>query len=517
MTAPLVEPPGTESTSAITGLGRGIGWTYVQLGSTAASGIVTAGLVLRELGPADFGVYALIVAASAFVKALGLSLGRSVVRSAARQHSPLRDDREQARRELITAHSVYVFVGGAAALLLAVFAFVLPGFVGYGGGRRAPVVETTLLIGLSLGISLATSTLTGLATGRRDFRSPAIAGASAAVTSVVVVLVLIGRAGLVTLGIAELASVAVNTGLLWHWARRRDQWFRLRPHRVGSTQVKHVVWAALPLVLLGVGGQVIATTDLFVLGFSFSPAIVGLYRVGSLLPTQAVALLYQGYDVVLPALAGSDNRAVQERTIAFMTRVACFAGGVGLGTMALLRDDLVLLFNGHPSHLASSVLLLFCAIWLTTLVAHGVGLLLIARGRQRRFVWPALFEVLANGVATLVLVHVVGAIGAAIATLVVLGITHVLVLPFIARRELSDTRHILVVDGWLTVCGGIAVAAAAFLLVSWMPASSPRILAGGSVAGLLGAATGGLLLGADGRDRLASLLRRASAASATAC
>lgn len=509
MTAPSAGTPVAENPiQAISGLGRGIGWTYVQLGSTAAAGLVTAGLVLHELGPADFGVYALIVAASAFVKTLGLSLGRSVVRSAARQHSILDDDRENARRELTTAHSVYVFVGCAAALLLAAFAFALPGFVGYAGGRRAAVVETTLLIGLSLGISLATSTLTGLATGRRDFRAPAIASASAAVVSVAAVLVLVGRVGLVSLGVAELLSVTVNTGLLWRWARRHAQWFRLRPHRVGPTQAKHVMWAAMPLVLLGVGGQLIATTDLFILGFSFSPAIVGLYRMGSLLPNQAIALLYQGYDVVLPALAGSDDRVVQEQTVAFMTRVSCFTGGVGLGTMALLRNDLVLLFNGHPSHLASSVLLLFCAIWLTTLVAHGVGLLLIARGRQRRFVWPALFEVLANGVGTLVLVHVVGAIGAAAATLVVLGITHVLVLPFIARRELSDSRRILVVDGWLTVAGGIAVAAGAFLVVSWMPASAARILAGGSVAGILGTVIGGLLLGADGRTRLGWLLRR---------
>jgi O-antigen/teichoic acid export membrane protein len=519
VTAPLADPPEVAGTApdtslAATGLGRGMGWTYVQLGSTAVAGLVTAALILRELGPADFGVYALIVAASAFVKTLGLSLGRSVVRSAARQHSGPEDERADARRELATAHSVYAFVGVVAALLLGAFAFVLPALVGYTGQQRAAVVATTLLVGLGLGVSLATSTLTGLASGRRDFRVLGLSALAGATTSIVAVLALVDRFGLVSLGVAELASVAVTSGLLWRWSRRHAPWFSLRPHRVEGSHARRVVWAALPLVLLSVGGQVIATTDLFILGAFYTPAVVGLYRVGSLLPTQAVAILYQGYDVVLPSLAGTDDAGVQARTVAFMTRVACFVGGVGLATMAFLRDDLVLLFNGRPSSLASSALLVFCGIWLTTLVAHGIGLLLIARGRQRRFVWPVVFEVVANAVGTIVLIQVIGPIGAAVATLVVLGITHVFVLPFIARQELSESGRLLAVDGWLTVFVGVVVTGTAFLTVSWMSPSVDRLVAGGTVAAALGATTGWVLLGAGGRRRLGSLLRREPAAPA---
>ena len=409
---------------------------------------------------------------------------------------------------------MYAVVGGVAASVLGAFGLVLPSLVGYDGGQRGAVVVTTLLVGAALGLSLGTSTLTGLASGARDFRILALASLTAAATSIAVVLVLVGRIGLVSLGWAELASVAVNSVLLRRWARRNAPWFRLRPHRVQLDHAKRVVWAALPLVLLSVGGQVIATTDLFVLGAFYSPAIVGLYRVGSLLPTQAVAVLYQGYDVVLPALAGSDDAALQEETVAFMTRIVCFVGGVGLATMALLRNDVVLLFNGNPSSLASSVLLVFCGIWLTTLVAHGVGLLLIARGRQRRFVWPVVFEVVGNGVATVVLIHVMGAIGAAIATLIVLAITHVFVLPFIARGEMSGSGRLLAVDGWLTVAVGVVVAAAGVVTVSGMAPSSARLAAGGLGSGSLGAAVGWLLLGAAGRRRLAALLRRSEAAPA---
>jgi O-antigen/teichoic acid export membrane protein len=490
------------------GLGRGIGWTYVQLGSTAGASLVTAGMILRQLGPADFGVFALLVAASAFVKTLGLSLGRSMVRAASRQHSAVGDEQDNARAELSTAHSVCAVIGAGAAVLLCSFGFALPSLVGYRGGQRTAVLATGALMSLSLGASLATSTLIGLASGRRDFRAIALPAAAAGATGIGLVAILVRPLGLVSLGIAELAGTVVASAMLVRWARRNTPWFSLRPRRVASLDAKRVIWAALPLILLSVGGQVIATTDLFILGLSFAPAVVGLYRVGSMLPTQAVGVLYQGYDVVLPVLAGTNERTVQDRTVAFMTRVSCYVGGVVLAAIAFFRDDVVLLFNGHPSKVASSVLLVFCGIWMTTLVAHGIGLLLIARGRQRRFVWPALFEVVANAITTVVLIHVMGAIGAAVATLIVLGITHTLILPFIARDEMSNSGRVLAVDGWLTVGVGIVVAGLAFLPLRAMAPSLGRLVLGSGGAGLLGAIIGAVLLGAAGRRELLSLLRR---------
>jgi len=487
-----------------------MGWSYVQLGSTALAGLVTAGLILRRLGPADFGVFALITGVSGFVNSLGLSLGLSVVRASAQQRSGPESEQAGAMRDVTAAHGVYVAFGAVALAVMAAVAFFIPGLLGATHASRGAVEATGLLIGLSTGLSLATSALTGLAGGCRDFRALAIAAASGSVASIAVVVGLVDRLGLVTLGWSELASVACNSGMLWIWARRHARWFRLRPHRLTTVEVGRVIRSAIPLVLLNLGGQVIATTDLFVLGGFYSPTVVGLYKLGSLLPTQAISVLYQGYDVALPSLVGANDERSQEETVAFLTRIGCYVGGAGLATVALLRNDLVLLLNGRASHLAASVILVFCGIWMTTLVAHGIGLLLIARGRQRKFTWPVVGEIVLNLALTIILVPTIGAIGAAMATLVTLALSHLVVLPFIARGELAiRTGRLLAVDGWLSIGIGCAVAGAAWLPVATAAPSLTRLLAGGAITGIFSAAVGGLLLRTGGRRRLGALMRMA--------
>lgn len=507
--------PAVPPARPLTGLGRGMGWAYVQLAATSIGGLITTMFILRRLGAGDFGVFALITAASAFVSTLDLGLGLAVVRAAAReQESSTETERLEARRDVAAAQGLYVALGLVSIVFMGVMALLLPAVVQGSAASPAEVQATAVLVGLGLGLSIATSALGGLAIGRRNFRSLAVASILGTAVGLAVVFAFSGPLGLVTLGLAEIAASLCTRGWLWVWARRQVPWFRMRPARLSRVDFRRVVVVALPLVMLSVGGQVIATTDLFILGGLYSATVVGLYRVGSLLPTQAIVVLYQGYDVVLPALAGTDNRSAQEHTVAFLTRVGCYLGGVGLGTLALLRNDVIDLVNGRPSSLAASVLLVFCGIWLMTLVSHGLGLLLIARGRQRVMLLPVLAEIMVNVVATLILLNLLGPIGAAVATLLTLGLSHVLLLPWIARRELNiSAARLVAVDGWLSVAVGTAVAGAAFLTVSGMAPSATRLVAGSVVALVLGVGAGAALLQASGRHRLRALLRRVDALS----
>lgn len=51
--------------------------------------------------------------------------------------------------------------------------------------------------------------------------------------------------------------------------------------------------------------------------------------------------------------------------------------------VVLERHDIVLLLPGQPSRLALTVqLLVFCAVWLVSVPAHGITLILIPRGRH---------------------------------------------------------------------------------------------------------------------------------------
>lgn len=517
MTAPGIETPQLygEASATVTGLGRGIGWNYARLGSLAITNLVSATLVLRNLGPAEFGVFALITGASGFMNMLGLSLGLSVVRAAAQQHVGTGQE-VAARRDLLAANGVYVALAGLAALVMASLAVTLPALIELDESARSSVRGTALLVGAALAVSLATSALAGLATGQQDFRALAVAACVGSTVNVTAVAFLVNRIGLTALGWAELASAVCSSAVMWRWARKHAKWFRLRPGRIHPSDARRVLAGAMPLILVGVGGQVITTTDLFILGGFYSPAVVGLYKSGSLLPTHAVGVLYQGYSVALPALAAANEQRTQEKTVAVLTRVGGYVAGLSFGTIALLRRDVLQILTGGSAALAETILLLFCALYLVTMVAHGISLLLIARGKQRRFVWPTLLEIIVNGALTFLFIHLFEAKGAAIATLVTLGVSHLFLVPVVAKHEFVDGTTRILAAGWLAVTFGVMVAGIAFLPFGRMPPSALRLLAVASFTGVAGALTGLLLLRSRGRRELVLLMRRAHERPTTA-
>lgn len=504
------ERPNAAVHGSIGGLGRHIGWTYVQLGASVVTWLLVTALALRRLGADDFGVFALIAAISSFLLVLGLGLGFSVVRAAAREEGAATPwEREAARRELQLAHAAYCRLGAVALLAVLGLVAASPVLLPEASGGPVAVAATAGLVGLQVALTVATSALPALATGRKQFRLSAVATISGAITNLGIVVVFVDRLGLVALGIGSLAAVVVNRTVVAVWLVRSAPWFPLLPRRLGRGDLRRTLHVALPLLALTVGGQVITTTDLVVLAVLESSAVVGLYRLGSSLPTQAIGVLYQGYDVVFPSLAGSTDRDAQEATMRFLTRVASYLGGLGLGVMALLRDDLVLLVSGNRSSLAASVLLAFCLIWLITLTSHGLSLLLIARGRERVLLPLLVAEMVVNLILTVVLVGLVGPVGAAYATMATLLLSSGVLFPALTRREFSSSVwRVLAVDGVASLLVGVLVAAPVWAAVSIFPSPATRTVLATVATAAVGAVVGLALLGRAGRAELSRALRR---------
>lgn len=505
----MVEDLPSPASRPIGGLGRHVGWTYVQLGSSAGVGLLITAIALRRLGAADYGVFALITALSSYLLLLDLGLGFVVVRDAAREMSPVGEEqRAAARTEIQTAHSAYAHLGAAALLATVAFVLFLPVFLPSAPASEGGEAATVAAVGGGVALMLGTSAMPGLVKGRNGFRILAIAAVVGSATDIALVLLLVAPLGVVALGLGSFGAVVGNRLVLHWWLRRHVPWFRVGPRRLRMAEVRRTVDVAVPLLVLTIGGQVLSTVDLVILSWFASAAVVGLYSLGSSLPTQAVGVLYQGYDVVLPSFSATTDRAVQEEALAFLTRVASYVGAVGLGILGLLRHDVIFLIAGRRSAFAASVLLVFCGIWMVTLGPHGLIILIIARGRERTLMPFVIAEMTINFILTLVAVNVIGPIGAAYATLVTLIVASLVFLPVIVRRELAiPAWRLLVVDGLVPLAVGVAVAAAAWLAVAWLPTYLTRIVAGGAAAGAAGLAVGLALLGKRGRDRLLIVLR----------
>ena len=417
----LPSPSGAEDgpqVLQITGLGSNASWLYLNAGVAAVGGLYLIGFSFRHLGAFTYGLYALAATVLGVFTTIDFGLKLLVIRSTARDSASFPEDvRLQARGDVQAAHSTYAVWGLAVVIVTGAAAFVVATRHNPAqAGKHVPVM--VLLVGLSIALNLATSVFAGIPAGRRQFQVPAIGGIAGTGVGIAVTVTTMGRLQLVALGAGVLANVLVAQGYCAGWVRMHERWFHLLPRPVAWGDIRRVASFAAPLLILSVAGQVISATDLIVVGAVASAAAVGLYRAGSIVPSQAIILLFTGYDSVYPHLAGTSDLDGQEDATKFLMRIASYIAGALFSTLIVLRFDVVTAVVGHPSALAESVLVVFCCIWLANVPIHGLSLLLIARGRQNIFVWIMVGEATANIALTIVLAIELGPIGAAYADFV---------------------------------------------------------------------------------------------------
>jgi O-antigen/teichoic acid export membrane protein len=499
----------------VTGIGRGIAWRYASQALSAAGGLFLIGFVLRAVGAKTYGVFALVVTLLGLLSSVDFGLNMSIVRAVARDSaSASPQETSETRRDVETAHTLYGVVGVTAVIVSVAAIPILVRLESHKLDAVLGIPLTVGLVGLSVGLSLATSAYTAIPTGRRQFHVSSIASVAGVVTNIIVIVPTLGRLGLPALGLGQLASSLVSVAYSAAWLRKHEPWFRLLPRRASRDEVVRVGTFAVSLLVLSVVGQVIAATDLVVVGIVATATAVGLYKIGNLAPSQIAAWIFLGVDTAFPALAGSRDLAGQEAATRFISQVTGFIDGSALVTMILLRADVVTALLGHQSVLAEEVLVVFCAAAIANISVHGLALLLIARGRQGVFIRLVSVEAGANLVLTIVFAIVIGPVGAALATLVTIVVSNVLAFPFIVRKELkfiSSWR--IMADSFICIGLGGAVAVLAVLPCLLLSVGWEQLGAGFGGAVLASIAIGLVALGRTGRQTLAGMLRRSDTAA----
>jgi O-antigen/teichoic acid export membrane protein len=499
-------------TLQVSGLGHNAAWLYLNAGVSALGGLYLLGFSFRELGASTYGLYALVATVLAVFGTVDFGLRLLVIRATARDSETFADDeRVRARQDVEAAHSTYGVWGlavlAATGIAIVVLAANHPAFA----GPQVPRLVT--LVGLSIALRLGTASFAGILVGRRQFKVPAIGGVAGTCVNIAVVVITIEHLNLVALGAGLLASVLVSQGYCVWWVRRHEPWFHCLPRPIRWPEIRRVATFAAPLLVISVTGQVISATDLVVVSAVATTAAAGLYRAGSIVPSQVTTLLFTGYDTVYPHLAGTADLDGQEYATRFLTRVVAYIAGAIFAILIVLRVDVVIAVIGHPSSLAESVLIVFCCIWLANVPIHGLSLLLIARGRQKVFVWLVGVEAAVNLILSIIFAVVIGPIGAAYATLVTIVASNLMVFPLLVRHDLSKgAGRRTVPEALVAIAVGGASALLATSPVLVLGAGWGRLLVGGLLGGGSSCALGLVLLRQSGRSVLASMLRGPSAA-----
>ena len=503
----LDEGPQSEALQ-VSGLGRNTAWLYLNAAASALGGLYVLGFSFRHLGASDYGLYALVVTVLAVFGSVDFGMKLFVIRATARDSQTFAEnERLQAQRDVASAHNAYAVWGLVVLAATGIGMFIVVTSHNRSlAGREVPLL--VLFVGLSVALNLGTASFAGIAAGRSQFQVPAIGGLAGTVVKIVVVVTTIGYLNLVALGAGFLAGVLVSQGYCGWWVRRHEPWFHPLPRPASWAEIRRVASFAAPLLVVSVAGQVISATDLIVVGGVATVAAAGLYRAGSIVPSQVTTLIFTGYDTVYPHLAGTTDLDGEENATRFLTRVAAFVAGAMFATVIVLRVDVVMVVTGHPSALAESVLVVFCCIWLANVPIHGLSLLLIARGRQNVFVWLVGVEAVANLALSIVFALVIGPIGVAYATLVTIVVSNVIVFPMIVRHDLSNgAAWRTVLEALVAIAAGSVIAVLSTSPVLQLSAGWGRLLFGGILGGGFSCALGLVLLRRRGRSVLASMLR----------
>lgn len=499
---------GAPAPSLLRGFARGVGWTYVGVLATGVGLIFLTGWSVRRVGLEQYGVWALVVSLTNLLAVFDYGLGMSVTHGAARATAPTLSDEERATgRELCAVgHSAYSVLA-AAALALTVLASAVVRVTGLRGVSGA--VATVALLGVASAVTVGTAALPSLAAGCERFALRAGASVAGVVARVVVVIFTITHIGITGLALAQLVGIVVERGVIAARLRQAEPWFRLRPVRPERNAVRRSMSFALPLLVLNASGQLFALSDLLSVGVLVGSAAVALYQVGGLLPLHFKSLIFVGYNVAYPAVAGSKDAEAQERATALLTRIVSFVAAMAFATCIVRRGDVVELLSGRRSSLSETVLVLLCVAGLLDVGVHGPASLLVARGRQKLMARAVALEIPLNLVLSVALVVTFGAAGAAWATLATVVVMDLFIFPQVSRGQFAHTATALLVRNCFApgLCGAlVALAVSAATAGLGSPASRVGMTTLG--AAVVGLAVGTLLLPGDDRRQLRTTLQQ---------
>lgn len=413
-------------------------WNVASFVATSLALFATVSIAVRSLSREEFGLYSLLLTLATLLPVLDLGLRSPVTVAAARAEST-EDVREEARRQFhagLASYRVLAAISTAPWIISA--AIVILADVSPDKTSALELGTATVLSGASATGVIYSASAFAIATARGAYRFMGITTVLGQLANLALVTVCVDEYGLVALSAGQFANILVSRIAIMFWVNRSTDWLQKAwrlPARAETTALGRL---AGPALVLSLSAQLVAVSDALLLSALAGTAAVAAYRLGSLIPTQSLAVLYRAVDVVFPLMAASQDRRHQERLASQATEWGAVLGGTGFGVLVLLRDDAVVLLTGSTDKELALILVLFCAVWAANVPMHGWGLLILARNKQRLLAPLVLLEAAVNAAVTASLVPTLGAVGAAIGTLVAMLLCNLLLQPMRLRKEFSQ-------------------------------------------------------------------------------
>jgi O-antigen/teichoic acid export membrane protein len=484
---------------ASAGVTRNASTSYALRAVVAISALVLTPYLYRRLGEAGFGTWSVLLTLTMISDLIehGFSAGAAKLIAEARG----RADRDEVR-ELIAVTSVLMGAMGIIALAFAgLLAVVAAGLAA--PGERSAFQAGLIVLGVAALLRLICGGYGAALMGYQRWDLWNAAQGVKVVGYVVLAVVAIeSGAGVFGLAVAFAVPLALG-GVAQHALLRRiDPSMPLRPHRGAEGRLRDVgrfngfVLLADSMVFIG---QRLDTV--FIAGIA-SAAAAAPYAAAVRLQSGVQSLTLPFLNLLLPMVSELDARrqtAEVVRRLVFATRLSLQMTLPVALAIALFAHDIVDAWLGADADdVAVPIIVALMAVQVFGLTAYASEKVLIGVGQVRTVGMLAVAEGITNVVASVTLISVLGAVGAAVGTLAVTVALSPLRFP-LACRALGTPLLPAVRAATLPALQGVVPAA--MVMIAIFLAMDPGLLrlGAGTILGLGLALLLGLLQAGPGR------------------
>ena len=423
---------------------RNIGTSYGIRALRALSVLVLTPYLFRRLGVEGFGTWSVL-----FTVATIFTLGEyGATQGVTKYVSALHGKGETARlRDLLSAAVVFMLWLGVLALIVSVALAAAAGSV-VSRELEQPFQVGLVVIGATMLIRFPAGVYGAALMGaqRYDLYNAGDAISVLAFMGGAVAAVELGW-GIGGLSAAYAASLLIGSAALALLLRRVDPALVVGPRRVD---------AAARRAVMGFGGTSLLVDSMDFIAMRMDTLVVATLRsAGAAAPIAAAtrvtagvqALILPFVSVLLPMIselhAAGRSEEVRRRLL-LSTRVAMQITVVTAGGIALFAEELVRQWLGPEApDVTAPIVAVLMLVQILILTANPAMKVLLGIGRLRALRWLAVAEGIANLALSITLVSVMGALGAAIATLVTSGLLVPVRIPLACRATGCSSRRLL--------------------------------------------------------------------------
>ncbi len=452
---------------------QGVILSYVLMVFEVLSTLLLTPYILRTLGQAEYGVYKLSVAITAYLLLLDLGVGNAIVRYLAKYR--VTDEKDKAQKFLGIAMVFY----GAVAVLSLVGGLVLIGVFPYAFAKGLTAEE----IALGQQLLLATTLNVAVTLGTAAHANALIAyeqftvSRGASILQIVVRVTLFYlclKAGLGSIGLvyAQLLTTILCRVFFMYYVTAQ---IHLKPvfRNIESSFIKEIAAYSSLILLQMIATQLNASVGQFLIGMvvASSAVLLGIYSVGTQIVQYYQSIGSAFCSVLMPGLVAMvESKAKPFELCAEMVRIGriIFIVLAGIwGAFLVCGQDFIVLWAGQENQDAWFVAFLLMTVYLFVLTESVGGQILWAMNAHKEQSYAKLLIVVLNIGLSIFLIKWRALTGAALGTFISLFFGDIILMNVIFVKKIG----INILDYYKGLLKGIVPALAAATLLGWLVSS----------------------------------------------